>query len=250
MKFKTLNSFTLLILATLFLFFWKQPGFWISLSLLAAVYLTILSFGVLNLSLSFFAPAITHGANDTIYLTYDDGPHPLITPKLLAILDAQAIHASFFVIGKQAEVNKSLLTQVAQKGHFIGNHSYSHAPFFQFWSTKKVHDDLEKCRAIVAEVQHPARKAFRPPIGIMNPNIARAALNHRYPIIGWNNRSLDTKTPDIGRLWKRVKTNLEKGNTLILMHDNREVSLELTQHIIHWGKEKGMKFASVETLLN
>jgi peptidoglycan-N-acetylglucosamine deacetylase len=249
-KFKTLNSFTLLILATLFLFFWKQPGFWLSFALLGLVYFTLLAIGVFNLSLAFFAPAITRGESDTIYLTYDDGPHPTHTPALLALLATHELPASFFVIGQQAERHPELLRELSEKGHFIGNHSYSHHLFFQFWSTRKVTEDLDACRKLIAEVQHPARKAFRPPIGIMNPNIARAALTHRYPIIGWNNRSLDTKTTDIDVLWKRVKANLEQGQTLILMHDNREISIALTEKIIYWGKEKGMKFATVETLLS
>jgi peptidoglycan-N-acetylglucosamine deacetylase len=249
-KFKTLNNFALLITAVLFLFFWRQPGFWLSLGILAVVYFTLLTIGVFNLSLAFFAPAITRGESDTIYLTYDDGPHPEYTLALLTLLASHNISASFFVIGRHAERHPELLHELNQNGHFIGNHSFTHHPLFQFWSAQKVTRDLDACRKLIAEVQHPARKAFRPPIGIMNPNIAKAALAHRYPIIGWNNRTLDTKITDLDRLWKRVKGNLEKGHTLILMHDNREIAIALTEKIISWGKEKGMKFATVETLLS
>src|SRR5690606_37313344 len=97
---------------------------------------------------------------------------------------------------------------------------------------------------------HPSRTAFRPPIGIMNPNIAKAALLVRTAIIGWNNRTLDTTTTDVEKLWRRTKRKLEKGKTIVLLHDNRPQALQLTKRIVQWGKENGMKFDTVEHLIN
>ena len=250
MKFKTLNSFALLIIAILFLFFWKQPGFYWSLFALAIAYLSMLIFGVFNLSLKFFAPAITSGHGDTIYLTYDDGPHAEFTPILLDLLKSEDIRASFFVVGKNIADQHELMRKMVDENHYIGNHSYSHDRFFQLWRTEKVYEDLDKNRELISQFQHPSRRAFRPPIGIMNPNIAKAALKLRYPIIGWNNRTFDTTTSDVNTLWKRTRSNLNKGRTLILMHDNLPHSHELTKRIIDWGKKKGMNFATVEHLMN
>ncbi len=250
MKFKTLNSFALLIIAVLFLFFWKEQGFYWSLLALAVAYLAILSFGVFNLSANFFAPAITQGDSKMIYLTYDDGPHKELTPLVLDYLKEEEINATFFVIGKNAAEHDALMRRIVDERHYIGNHSHTHHPLFQMWSTKRVTEDLENTMAIISQYQHPASKAFRPPIGIMNPNIAKAALKLRYPIVGWNNRTFDTATKDVEVTWKRTKRNLERGKTLILMHDTIPQSLELTKRIVKWGKEKGMEFATVEHLIS
>jgi len=234
----------------LFLFFWKEQGFYWSILALAVTYISILSFGVFNLSLNFFAPAITQGDSKTIYLTYDDGPNKERTPLVLDYLKEEEINATFFVIGKNVAEDDELMRRIVDERHFIGNHSYSHHPLFQMWSTKRVTEDLEKTMSIINQYQHPASKAFRPPIGIMNPNIAKAALKLRYPIVGWDNRTFDTATKDVEVVWKRTKRNLERGKTLILMHDTMPQSLELTRKIVQWGKEKGMEFATIEHLIS
>lgn len=250
MKLRVLNSFSIILVGILFLLFWKEPGFWISFSLLVLSYLIILSFGIFKLSLNFFAPAITSGDADTIYLTYDDGPDAEHTSSILAFLKEEEVAASFFVIGSKVEENPQTMSEIAGGNHFIGNHSFSHAPLFQFWKTKRVFEDLKKSADTIAVYQHPSRKAFRPPIGIMNPNIAKAALLVRTAIIGWNNRTLDTTTTDVEKLWRRTKRKLEKGKTIVLLHDNRPKALQLTKRIVQWGKENGMKFDTVEHLIN
>jgi peptidoglycan/xylan/chitin deacetylase (PgdA/CDA1 family) len=249
LRFKTLNSFAVILTGILFLLFWKEPGFWWSFSALLVVYFIILSFGVFNLSLNFFAPAVTSGRSTTIYLTYDDGPSKDFTTNLCELLAQENVPVSFFVIGIRAEENAEIMRQISDGNHFIGNHSYSHAPLFQFWSKKKVASDLAHCFSIIKNYQHHTRKAFRPPIGIMNPNIAGAALSNRTAIIGWNNRTFDTASSDIERIWKRTLRKLEKGKTIVLMHDTQPHVLELTKRIINWGKEKGMKFDTVEHLI-
>lgn len=249
MRFRTLNSFVVILTGILFLLFWKEPGFWWSFSALLAVYFIILSFGVFNLSLNFFAPTVTSGSSATIYLTYDDGPSEAFTAKLCALLAQENVTASFFIIGSRAEENTEVMQTIANGNHFIGNHSYSHAPLFQFWSTKRVSADLAQCFSIISQYQHHTRRAFRPPIGIMNPNIAGAALSNRSAIIGWNNRTFDTASADVERIWKRTLRKLEKGKTIVLMHDTQPHVLELTKRIIDWGKEKGMKFDTVEHLI-
>lgn len=248
MRFAVLNSFFFGLVALDFLVFWEHPWFYILLFTLGVFYLCVFVYGVFTISSDFFTKTYCEGDSDKIYLSYDDGPDPIHTPVLLDILEKENIRATFFVIGKKAEKHPELLQSMREKGHLIANHTYSHPPMFQFYSKKKVAQELMKAQAIIQH-ENDQRRFFRPPIGIVNPEISKVCKQLGFKIIGWNLRSFDTRNKSIEQHWKRVKNRLDKGKTVILLHDNRGVSVELTQKIIAYGNEKGMVFERVDALV-
>lgn len=250
MKYKVLNSFILGIIALNFLLFWGKPSFfWIALMIVLFYSIVFIS-GIFNLSSNFFIPAYCNGDPNKIYLSYDDGPDEKRTPQLLELLEKEGIRAGFFVIGEKAKSQPELIKTMREKGHLIANHSYTHHRFFQFLSREKVMEELIKTEAIITHPQTDQRKFFRPPVGIMNPKMSRACKILKFNVIGWNLRTLDTRYSDIELLWKRTKLKLNQGKTVVLMHDNRSISLELTKRIIEYAKEKGMIFERIDEIIN
>ena len=177
--------------------------------------------------------------NKEIWLTFDDGPSPEVTPWILAVLKKENIKATFFLVGEQIEQYPKLVADIINEGHVIANHSYSHK---NGWLTSKREyiTDIEKCQELM-----PKNSLFRPPYGkITNAQIA--ALKTKYKIILWDVLAWDFRqntTPE------RVKKNILNNTTIgsiIVLHNNKK-SFKSLQSIlaetIQILKEKEFSFS-------
>jgi peptidoglycan-N-acetylglucosamine deacetylase len=160
---------------------------------------------------------ITHVRTEAnlVALTFDDGPHPLFTPDLLRILDRFSAKATFFMVGEKARQNPEIVKQVADGGHAIGNHSFSHARYTKLTSDAR-RRDIRECEAVL----HPYMvKLFRPPFGQENALTHRDALQLGYHVVKWNLAPDDWRphTPD----WI-AEYFLEQvaPGAIALLHDN------------------------------
>lgn len=178
----------------------------------------------------------------TIMLTFDDGPHNPNTTRVLEVLKKYEVKALFFVVGKNIKDNESILKQIVNEGHHIGNHSFSHDYWIDVWPTKKVKEDLEACQALI-ETYQPNTKLFRPPYGVTNPNIASAVKKIHLQSIGWNMRSYDTSIKDVQKIKQRVLSQLKPG-AIILLHDRLDFMPELLEELIPAIKEQGYIFTN------
>lgn len=195
-------------------------------------------------------PVICEGERNLkkIALSFDDGPVSN-TLEILKILDAYNVKATFFCIGKHIEKNVDILRQVNDAGHLIGNHSYIHAPAFDFWRTKKVTDDLQKTQSLIYESTGRKVSWFRPPFGVTNANIAMAIKKLNYTSIGWSIRSLDTVTNSKAILLDRVKKKLHPG-AIILFHDTHVITAQILPAFIKYAQAQGYKIVPMNKLLN
>ena len=132
-----------------------------------------------------FGPAITHtNSPRKLAVTFDDGPNPMITPKLLDLLDRHKARATFFVIGKFARQYPELLRETVGRGHAIGNHTESHPNLF--WSSaSQTRDELARCQDAIASALNAPPKFFRPPFGWRNPWLAPAARELQLQVVTW-----------------------------------------------------------------
>jgi len=150
-----------------------------------------------------------------IWLTFDDGPTPVITLWILSVLKKENVKATFFLVGEQIEEYPELVGAIIKDGHTIANHSYSHK---NGWLTNKEKylEDIENCQALM-----PNNKLFRPPYGkITKAQIT--SLKEKYKIILWNVLSYDFQQ---NRSPKRVQENIIKNTTpgsIIVMHNNQK----------------------------
>lgn len=216
----------------------------------AAAYLLLLFYGSYSIGSGFYMP-VTCRARTTakkIAISFDDGPAAGIR-SILQILDQHKIKAAFFCIGKNIEADHEMLREMYDAGHIVGNHSYSHNIAFDFMNTKKVKADLQKTHSLVKRITGRDMRWFRPPFGVTNPNIAKAARRMSYTTIGWSIRSLDTVTKDKTLLLERVKKQLHPG-AVILFHDTCAVTAAVLPSFIQYAREEGYEIMPMDKLLN
>ena len=175
-----------------------------------------------------------------IWLTFDDGPTPEVTPWILSVLKKENIKATFFLVGQQIEEFPELLDAIIKDGHTIANHSYSHK---NGWLTakEKYIADVEKCQELM-----PKNKLFRPPYG----KITKAQielLKDYYKIILWDVLSWDFQQNTSP---KRVQANILKNTkegSIIVLHNNQKSYknlLPILEETIQILKEKGFRFST------
>ncbi len=126
---------------------------------------------------------ITHfAATDAVALTFDDGPHPEHTPRLLDILERHQVRATFFPVGEFAQKYPELIRRAAEAGHAIGNHSWSHAAF-PFITSR---EQREQIRAAAQAVAPYGQRIFRPPYGYQNVRSRLNAMWLGYQVVTWS----------------------------------------------------------------
>ena len=182
--------------------FSNSPYFiWISGSTVF-IYLIILSLGVFNIRLNYFIKSINSLNTDKCMLTFDDGPCPVNTLKILDTLDGFNIKALFFIIGHKAEKHAEIVEEIVKRGHLIGNHTYSHSNFLASFSLKKLTKDISFNQEVIHRFTEKENVLFRPPIGITTPRIAKVLKRLNLQSVGWNLRSFDTKSKSRNRVVK------------------------------------------------
>ncbi|WHH58625.1 polysaccharide deacetylase family protein [Petroclostridium sp. X23] len=190
------------------------------------------------------------------YLTFDDGPTPDITPKILEILKNNQINATFFVIGSLAEKNPDLIKKHIEEGHMIGNHTYSH-------KYKKIYADVSSFMKEVRQADSVLKnilgesfqtRLFRFPGGSFEKSkvlFREEIIKQGYGYVDWNclNGDAEGKKTDASRLIQRVKeTSRGKDHLVVLMHDSagKHSTVEALPEIIRYLKEQGYVFGTLD----
>lgn len=207
------------------------------------VFFTWLSLGVLFLKTQYFLSSKNQWSLTEVLLSFDDGPHPEYTEKILAILKKNKVKAIFFIVGKKAEKNPELIQRILSEGHQLGNHTWSHTPFFALQSASKVAKEIKNTNTFIEQKSKQKKIYFRPPIGYSNPIIARELAKQKTPVLGWSLRSYDTLFKNANKLKKRLTTKTKAGD-IVLMHDNLKVSVEILDDYIQTAKQNGLIFVS------
>ncbi len=155
-----------------------------------------------------------------IALTFDDGPDPEVTPKVLDILGAHGAKATFFVVGEKAAEHPELVRDIVRRGHSVENHSQRHSSFFGFYGWRALKREIGTAQEIVAGLVGSAPCFFRAPMGIRNPLLdpVISRLGLRY--ISWTRRGFDTVANDPAAVLARLTNRLSAGD-ILLLHDRR-----------------------------
>ena len=178
-----------------------------------------------------------------IYLSFDDGPHPVATPFVLDALKQYNAKASFFCIGKNVADHPELYKRIISEGHAVGNHTHNH---LNGWKTK----DQQYFENIVQASKYIDTRLFRPPYGrITRFQAAQAAEKFGFTIVMWSVLSGDfdvTITPQ--KCWRNVKRNTGKGS-VIVFHDSEKamerMKYALTESLSYFS-EKGFVFEKLD----
>ncbi len=240
--------FSLLIVGASYYFFGISL-WWFALPIL--VFKIFVIYGSSTIQSNFHINAICNSktSEKQIAITFDDGPNKEHTPKVLSLLKENNTKATFFVIGKNIIGNETLVKQINDDGHTIGNHTFSHSFFIDFKNTKGFKEELNKTSDLVFNIIGKRMKLFRPPYGVTTPHLAKAAKQLNYNIIGWNIRSLDTTNDNEEIIVQRVLQQIKPG-AIILFHDTSEKTINVLKQTINFAKQNGFKIVSLQQLLN
>ncbi len=185
---------------------------------------------------------------DRVALTFDDGPDPVDTPRLLDILRQKGGHATFFVIGKRAEQYPEIVRRACEEGHLIANHTWSHPLCFCFLTPRRLRAEIERGAESIQRICGIRPRYFRSPVGLRHPLLGAYLQQGEQEFISWRVRSLDTVMKDSAVLARRILNQISGGD-ILLLHDHlpsgTSAMLEALPGIIDAIHSRGLKFALV-----
>ena len=177
--------------------------------------------------LQFLFPQIMwKGPTDAVYLTFDDGPHPIATPFALQDLSLHGIKATFFLLGSNVERQPDLAKRIVAEGHTLGNHGYDHTSLL-FRDSTFVADQITRTSELIQKYTGVITRYFRPPFGHANPITYRTARDQKHEIVMWDVDSGDWEDVDADTIVRRSVHGVAPGS-ILLFHDN-----DHTQHKVN-----------------
>lgn len=213
--------------------------------------------GVFRPASSLFYKTLVRGQPDRphVALTFDDGPDPLVTPAVLDILARYQARATFFVIGRYLDRHRTLGERLHREGHELGNHSWRHSPFQNFYSAAGHGVEIDRCAELIKAVTGSRREPwYRPPIGLKSPAMARAAHKRNLKVVAWSIHSRDTMARDPRTIAHGVVSRIRAGD-IVLLHDghdreqrHRPLILRALPLILQGLRERGLTSVTVSEL--
>jgi peptidoglycan/xylan/chitin deacetylase (PgdA/CDA1 family) len=207
----------------------------------------LLLYPVFRPNVQWFGPVVTHFATSRkeVWLTIDDGP----TEDTTAVLDLFARHevrATFFVKGELAEQNAAAAEEILKRGHSLANHSHTH-PAGSFWCSlpSRITREVDSCNRALEAIAGSQPRWFRAPVGMKNPAVHPILARRNMRLIGWTARGFDAVRSDAREILSRILPHLSPG-AIIVLHQGRDHSLQVLEHVIVALKERGYGFVIPE----
>ena len=204
----------------------------------------------------FFLPVISRGCTggNMVALTFDDGPDPATTPRILELLEKNKAKAFFFVIGEKAQGHPDLMREIIARGHDVGNHSYRHDVLLMLRSRQTLASEIRMAqKAISAFGIRPL--VFRPPAGITNPKLRSILKQQGLHCVTFSCRGFDAGNRRFEGLAERILKKV-RPDDIILLHDvlpkgsvTADMWLEEIVKILTGLKNKNLQPVSLEQLI-
>ena len=192
--------------------------------------------------------SFVHVDGPYIAITFDDGPSATLTPKLLDLLAAHQIKATFFVIGQNVAEHPEIVARAVREGHEIGNHSWSH-PYFARMSDDAIRSQLRRTDEAIMNAAGIHPKLLRPPYGSVTARQKRWIHDEfGYEIILWDVDPLDWKRPGPTVIANRILKDTRAGS-IVLSHDIHPGTIEAMPATLTQLQDKGFKFVTVSELI-
>lgn len=196
-------------------------------------------------------------SSDQVAITFDDGPDPKWTPRILDILKRYDVKATFFVLGAKVEENPGLLRRIREEGHEIGIHSYTHPDMYNA-SDERIILELNASQRLIETITGHSTILFRPPYSDCMPHTSselkpfKIAQELGYLTVAYTIDTEDWARPGVENILKRVRQQRREGN-VVLMHDaggNREQTVEALPLIIEYLRKRGDRIVPLSEMLN
>jgi peptidoglycan/xylan/chitin deacetylase (PgdA/CDA1 family) len=188
-------------------------------------------------------------------LTFDDGPNDPYTAQLLEVLARHNVKATFFMLGQFVHMRPQLARAVAEAGHVIGNHTFTH-PNLIFLSKNRVKAEIEKCRSALTGAVGQHSSLFRPPFGGRRPASLRMARALGLEPVMWNVPGFDWKAASADYIEQRIASRV-RGGDVILLHDggheqlgmDRSRTISATERVIVRFQAQGYEFVTIPQMM-
>lgn len=187
------------------------------------------------------------GFGNRIALTYDDGPTPGVTDRILADLSKRNLRATFFMIGKKAEAYRSLAKEVADAGHEIANHTYTH-PALNRLAQDRVEYEIRKAQDVLAEVTGREPAWFRPPYGAFRTNQGPIPRAVSLGVALWSVDPRDWAKPGASSIVQRVVSTTRAGS-IVLLHDLHSQTADANPGLLDQLVDRNFNFTPLSAFL-
>ena len=187
-------------------------------------------------------------ARGEIALTFDDGPDPVVTPAVLALLDAHGVKATFFCVGTQAALHPEICRDMVRRGHSIENHSEQHRHNFSLLGPAGFQRELEAAQTTLTAITGERPQFFRAPAGLRNPFLDPVLHRLGLQLASWTRRAYDTRVGDPAGVLRKLTLCLQAGD-ILLLHDRhaaftpngRPVILEVLPLLLDSIRQAGLR---------
>lgn len=197
------------------------------------------------------APALYNSVrttNPVVALTFDDGPHATLTPKLLDILARERVHATFFVLGTNVSLYPDIARRIVADGHEIANHSWNH-PSLPKVGAERLDRELRRTSEIIEQTTGQKVTMMRPTYGALNDRVQKSLLDdYKLDVILWSVDPRDWKRPGPSVVARRLVSGAHPG-AVLLVHDIHPGTIAAMPETIAGLKARGYRFATMSELL-
>jgi peptidoglycan/xylan/chitin deacetylase (PgdA/CDA1 family) len=239
---------------------WLGPGSAAGLAALAVagLFAALLAWQVFDVNAGLWVPTLWRAASPggAVALTFDDGPDPEFTPRVLDILRSKGVPATFFVVGSRVRTRPDILAQIDAAGHLVGNHTDTHGAGFHFHLWAAIRKELAACNLAVRSTIGKEPAFFRSPQGFKNPALGDVVREMGFSAIGWQVRGFDSVEPDADKIVRRIVSRVRPGG-IVQMHDGssafgpkgRKATLDALPRVIDAIRAAGLTFVPLDSLL-
>ena len=188
-----------------------------------------------------------------VALTFDDGPDPDVTPRVLDLLDGAGARATFFCIGRRAEAHPDLTAEIARRGHRVENHTHTHPHLFACYAWTALRREVERAQEALAETAGRRPRLFRAPAGLRNPLLDGVLHQTGLRLVSWTRRGFDSMGKNPKSIARRLLHGLAAGD-ILLLHDgstlrerggNRQV-LEVLPRVLEALAARNLRSVPIE----
>jgi len=187
-------------------------------------------------------------ARGEIALTFDDGPDPEVTPRVLDLLDEHGARATFFCIAERAIAAPELVREIVRRGHLVENHSRGHRATFPMLGLGGIRREIASAQASLTDITGHAPRFFRPPAGLRNPLLDPVLHDLGLELVSWTRRGYDTNRSNADEVGTLLLRRLAAGD-ILLMHDGHSartekgvpVVLEVLPRVLAAARAAGLK---------